>query len=143
MLELINIPLLFRGFGVLFAMTHLLSAGPSSLEPLPKDIWGYILRGLLLILAALICVPFSRIRDARKFWILFSGYAAALLAYLSIQIWFGIQEIGTPGFTFSLICIAPIALLLLIQLPCMLHAWRHGTAEIEKSISPPPHLPKL
>jgi hypothetical protein len=124
MLELVNIPLLFRGFGVLFAIAFFLQASTCGREPWPKDVLGFVLPALMLVLSGLTCVPFSRIRSRRIFWTLFSVYAAAFLGFVAIQTGFAIRELGTPSFRINFILIVPVALLLFVQFPCILYSLR-------------------
>jgi hypothetical protein len=119
-----NVPLLFRGFGVLFAIGFFLSASTWWREPWPKEALGYVLPALLLVLSALICIPFSRLRNARAFGILVSAYAVAFVSFIGIQAWLGFHQMGTPGFFFHIILVAPVALLLFVQLPCIFYSWR-------------------
>jgi hypothetical protein len=124
-----NIPLLFRGFGVLFAIVFFLNAPTWWREPWPEDIIGYVLPGLLLMLSALICIPFSRIRSVRFFWALVTTYATAFLAVVAVHAWSAFHEIGTPKFFFHFLLVGPVVLLLLVQLPCILYSWRHRKHE--------------
>jgi hypothetical protein len=122
-LGLMNVPLLFRGFGVLFAIWFFLSASTSWHEPWPKEALGYVLPALLLVLCTVICIPFSRLRNARAFGILVSAYAVAFLGFVGIHAWSGFHQMGTPGFFFHIILVAPVALLLFVQLSCILYSW--------------------
>ena len=126
MLELVNIPLLFRGFGVLFTIYGLLDA---STYPWPKDPLGYVLSAPMFALGCLTCLPFSRIRNRRLFWILFSTYATAFLGWVAIQAGFAIREFGTPSFRINFILIVPVALLLFLQFPCILCSLRKRSCE--------------
>jgi len=129
MLELINIPLLFRGFGVLFAIAFFMHASTWWREPWPREILGYVLPALMLAVSGFTCVPFSRIRNRRVFWTLFSVYAAAFLGFVAIQTGFAIHELGTPSFSANFILIVPVALLLFVQFPCILCSLRKRDCE--------------
>ena len=123
--RVVNIPLLLRGFGVLLAIASFLSVGTWVHQPPPKDLIGYFLPGLGLLMSVLVCVPFSRIRSPATFWTLLSTFAVAFVSFVALHGWFAIHELGTPAFRLNLIAIMPVALLLLVQFPCILYTWSH------------------
>jgi hypothetical protein len=111
--ESLNLPLLIRGFGVLLAIVCLLFG------PLPRNVMGYVHYALLFT----ICVPFSRIRSGVIFWTLFSAYTVSVISFVVFNGWFAMHEFGTPVFLFNLITVAPVALVLVVQFPCILFTW--------------------
>lgn len=114
---------------MLLAIACVLSAGTWVHRAPPKDLRGYVFPGLGLVMSVLVCVPFSRIRSGAKFWTLLSTFAVAFVSFVALHGWFAIHELGTPAFRFNLITVTPIALLLLVQFPCILYTWNRRQHE--------------